>query len=72
MELKYIAIGLMALAMMGAALGLGQIFSAAANGIARNPNAEGKIKGTAILGAALTEALGIFGFVVAMLLIFVV
>lgn len=60
--LKYIGAGLMAFGMLGGAIGVGLIFSAAAQGIARNPSAEGKIFKAAIVGAGLAEALGLFAF----------
>jgi F-type H+-transporting ATPase subunit c len=69
--LKYIGVGLCALGMMGAALGVGNVFSSVVEGIARNPSASKDIKGAGILGAALAEAMGIFSFVVMLILIFV-
>ncbi|MBN8827138.1 MAG: F0F1 ATP synthase subunit C [Sphingobacteriia bacterium] len=69
-SMKYIAVGLMAFGMVGAALGVGNIFSALLNGIARNPSAEGKMSGRALLGAAMVEAMGIFALVIALILIF--
>lgn len=69
-SMKYIAVGLMALGMVGAAIGVGNIFSALVNGIARNPGAEGKMSGRALLGAAMVEAMGIFALVIALILIF--
>lgn len=70
-SMKYIAVGLMAFGMVGAALGVGNIFSALLNGIARNPSAEPQMAGRALLGAAMVEAMGIFALVVAFILIFV-
>lgn len=69
-SLKYIAIGLMAFGMLGAAFGVGSIFSALLNGIARNPSAEGKLTRYAIIGAGMAEAMGIFALVVALILMF--
>lgn len=69
-ELKYVGIGLMAVGMFGAALGVGNIFSALLNGIARNPNAADKLQRNALIGAGLAEAMGLFSFVIVMLLIF--
>lgn len=68
-SLKYIAIGLMAFGMMGAAIGVGNIFAAAVNGIARNPAAEAKIFKSTIIGAALAEAMGLFALVVGFMLL---
>lgn len=67
---KYIAIGLMALGMMGAAIGIGNIFSSAANAVARNPSAENKIFRYVIIGAGFAEAMGLFALVVALLILF--
>lgn len=67
---KYIAIGLMSFGMLGAALGVGNIFSSLLNAIARNPSQEGKLFQRAIIGAGMAEALGIFAFGIAMILMF--
>jgi F-type H+-transporting ATPase subunit c len=69
-SLKYIGIGFMAIGMLGAALGIGSIFSAALNAIARNPSAADQLQRMALIGAGLTEAMGLFSFVIAILLIF--
>ncbi len=71
-ELKYIGIGLTAIAMLGAAIGVGNIFSALLNGLARNPSAEQQLMRSAFIGAGLAEAMGLFAFVLAILLLFVV
>ena len=67
---KYIAIGLMSLGMVGAALGVGNIFSSLLNAIARNPAQENKLFARAIIGAAMAEAMGIFALGVALILMF--
>jgi F-type H+-transporting ATPase subunit c len=69
-SLKFIGIGLLAFGMMGAAIGVGNIFAAAVNGIARNPDAEKKIFKNAIIGAGLAEAMGLFAIVLCFLLLF--
>ncbi|AZL15746.1 F0F1 ATP synthase subunit C [Rickettsiales endosymbiont of Stachyamoeba lipophora] len=69
-SMKYIAIGLMAIGMFGAAMGVGNIFTALLNAIARNPAVEAKMSGRALLGAAMVEAMGIFALVVAFILIY--
>ena len=69
---KYIGAGLATLGMLGAAIGVGIIFSAALQGIARNPGKEGSIKGFALLGMALAEFMGLLAFVVAILILYVV
>lgn len=70
MSLKYIGVGLMAFGMLGAAIGVGSIFSALLNSIARNPSASDQMQRMAFIGAGLAEAMGLFSFVIAMLLIF--
>lgn len=69
---KYIGAGLATLGMLGAAIGVGIIFSAALQAIARNPAKEGSIKGFALLGMALAEFMGLLAFVVAILVLYVV
>ncbi len=69
---KYLGAGITTIGMLGAAIGVGLIFSAALNGIARNPGAEGKIKGFALLGMALAEFMGLLAFVIAILILYVV
>lgn len=69
-SLKFIGIGLMAIGMFGAALGVGNIFSSLLNSIARNPSASEQLQRMALIGAGLAEAMGLFSFVIAMLLIF--
>ena len=69
---KYIGAGLACLGMGGAALGLGNIFGNYLSGALRNPSAADGQFGRLILGFAVTEALGIFGFLIAILLLFAV
>lgn len=72
MELKFIGIGITALVMWGAAIGISNIFAALLNGIARNPSAEQQLMKSAFIGAGLAEAMGLFAFLLAILLLFVV
>ena len=53
------------LAAIGPGIGVGLIFAAYINGVARQPEARGMLQGIAILGFALAEALAIFGLVLA-------
>lgn len=59
--------------MTGMMTGIGEGFVAgkAVEAIGRNPEAEGKIRSTMILGIALSETCAIYGLLVAILLIFV-
>ncbi len=69
--LKYIGVGLLSLGMLGAAIGVGNIFAAMLNGLARNPSAESKMAKYIYVGAGLAEAMGLFAMVLAFILIFV-
>ncbi len=71
-ELKYVGAGLACLAMLGAAIGVGNIFASYLQAAIRNPSAAQQQFGNLIFGFAVTEALGIFGFVIALVLIFAV
>ena len=51
------------LAVIGAGIGIGNVFSAAAESIARQPEAAGMVRTTMFLGIAFTEALALIGFV---------
>lgn len=55
---------------VGPGLGQGTAASRAVEGIARQPEAEGKIRGTLLLSLAFMEALTIYGLVVALVLLF--
>lgn len=68
--LKYIGVGLTTLGMFGAAIGVGNIFAAMLNGIARNPSAEPKLSKYVYVGAGLSEAMGLFALVIALLILF--
>tara|TARA_B100001778_G_C18286347_1_gene493306 strand:+ start:265 stop:489 length:225 start_codon:yes stop_codon:yes gene_type:complete len=68
--LKLIGVGLTTLGMLGAAVGVGSIFAAVINGIARNPSAENQLSKYGFIGAALAEAMGLFALVLALLIMF--
>ena len=55
---------------IGAGIGIGIATGKAADAIARQPEAESKISKTLILGRALAEATAIYGFIIALLIIF--
>ncbi len=67
---KYIGAGLATLGMIGSGIGVGVIFGQFLNGATRNPSAAGGQFTNLILGAALTEALGILAFVLGLLILF--
>ncbi len=71
--MKMLAVGLaVGLGMLGPGLGLGLIGYSALQGIARNPEASGPILTNMILIAGLTEAIGIYVLIVAIILAMVV
>ena len=61
--------GVAVLTGIGAGVGIGIATSKAVDAIARQPEADGKISKTLILGCALAEATAIYGFVIALLII---
>ena len=66
-----IVAGLAVITGMMTGIGEGFVAGKAVEAIGRNPEAEGKIRSTMILGIALTETCAIYGLLVAILLIFV-
>jgi F-type H+-transporting ATPase subunit c len=62
-----LAIGLAAI---GPGIGQGNAAGQAVEGIARQPEAEGKIRGTLLLTLAFMESLTIYGLVIALVLLF--
>lgn len=70
--LKYVGAGLATLGMIGAAIGVGNIFGSYLEAAMRNPSAAPQQSGNLFLGMALAEALGLFAFVVSMIILFVV
>jgi F-type H+-transporting ATPase subunit c len=66
-----IACGLgIGLAALGTGIGQGIGLAKAAEGVARNPGASGKITTTLIIGLAMIESLCIYALVVALILLF--
>lgn len=70
LSLKFIGVGMMAFGMLGAAIGVSKIFSALLNSIARNPSASDQMQRMALIGGGLVEAMGLFSFVIAIIIIF--
>ena len=64
-----IGAGMAALTGIGAGIGIGMATSKAVEGIARQPEASGKITSTLILGCALAEATAIYGLVIGLMII---
>ena len=69
---KFIGAGLACIGMAGAGIGVGNLFGNFLSGALRNPSAAQGQFSNLIFGFAVTEALGIFSFAVALILLFVV
>ncbi|MCF4165138.1 F0F1 ATP synthase subunit C [Zavarzinia compransoris] len=67
---KMIGAGLATLGLGGVGIGLGNLFSNFVAGALRNPSAAPKVFPNLLLGAALTEALGIFSLLIGLLVLF--
>lgn len=70
LSLKFIGVGMMAFGMLGAAIGVSNIFSSLLNSMARNPSTSDQLQRMALIGAGLAEAMGLFSFVIAIIIIF--
>ena len=67
---KYLGAGLACIGMGLAAMGVGNIFANYIGGAMRNPSAAEAQFTRAIVGVAFAEALGLFAFVIGILLLF--
>ena len=67
---KMIGAGLAAIALAGVGVGMGTIFGNYLSAAIRNPSAAPKQFPTLLLGFALTEAIGLFALVIALLILF--
>ena len=65
---KLIGAGLACIALVGAGIGIGKVFAAYINAVARNPAAQPLVLPYTFIGFALAEATGLFGFVMAFLI----
>ncbi|WP_424931626.1 F0F1 ATP synthase subunit C [Amaricoccus macauensis] len=69
---QFIGAGLACTGMGGAGIGIGHVAGNFLAGALRNPSAAGEQTATLFIGIAFAEALGIFSFLVALLLMFAV
>ena len=67
---KMIGAGLACIALVGAGIGIGNVFGSYLSGALRNPSAADGQFGRLIFGFAVTEALGIFSLLIALLALF--
>lgn len=67
---KLIGAGLATIGLAGAGAGIGSVFAALINSMARNPSLQKQLFAYAILGFALTEAIALFALMMAFLILF--
>ncbi len=67
---KFIGAGLATISLAGAGVGIGLVFASLINSIARNPSLGRQLFVYTILGFALTEAIALFGLMMAFLSLF--
>lgn len=70
MNTKFIGAGLATVSLAGAGVGIGSVFAALIGALARNIALEKQLFSYAILGFALTEAIALFGLMMAFLILF--
>jgi F-type H+-transporting ATPase subunit c len=70
LDLTPIGAGLAVLTGLGAGIGMGIATGKATEAAGRQPEATGKISSLLFVGLALTESVAIYGFVVALLILF--
>jgi len=67
---KIIGCGLATISLAGAGIGIGLVFNALINSIARQPSLKNQLFQIGILAFALTEAMGLMGLMMAFLILF--
>ena len=67
---KMIGAGLACIALVGAGVGIGNVFGSYLSGALRNPAAAAGQTTNLLLGFALCEATGLFGLVIALIILF--
>ncbi|KAE9970796.1 hypothetical protein BLS_000029 [Venturia inaequalis] len=63
--------GLATIGLAGAGVGIGTVFGALIQGVARNPSLRGQLFQYAVLGFAFAEATGLFALMMSFLLLYV-
>lgn len=70
MDMATLGAGVAVLTGLGAGIGIGVATGRACEAISRQPEAQGAVMRAMLLGCGLAEATAIYGFVVAMVLVF--
>jgi F-type H+-transporting ATPase subunit c len=66
---RLIGMGIAAIGMIGAGIGVGMVWAALIQAVARNPAAKENVQTFAYIGFAVTEFIAILAFVVAILIL---
>ncbi len=66
---RFIGAGIAVIALFGVGLGLGKLFAAVVDAMARNPEVKDEINSKAMLYFALIESIALLAFIVAMLIL---
>jgi F-type H+-transporting ATPase subunit c len=67
---KLIGAGLATISLSGSGVGIGIVFASLVSGVARNPSLSKQLFVYTILGFALTEAIALFGLMMAFMIFF--
>lgn len=67
---KYVGAGLATISLAGSGVGIGIVFGCLVLGVSRNQKLESQLFVYAILGFALTEAIALFGLMMAFIILF--
>ncbi|MDR1906290.1 MAG: ATP synthase F0 subunit C [Clostridiales bacterium] len=70
--LKAIGAGLAILGALGAGLGIGVATGKAVEAISRQPDADGKIRSTLLLGVIFSETIALYAILIAILILFTI
>ena len=67
---KFIGAGIATIGMIGAGIGVGNVWSSYFSALARNPASKDSIGASIWIGFAVTEAIALFALMIAMMLLF--
>ena len=68
--MKAVGAGLAVIGLIGAGIGIGNVFSSFIQAVGRNPSALGDVFTMTMLGFALVEAIALFALVIALIILF--